>query len=222
MTQISSHSNQGNNMSEQDLINSIDWKKGKGLIPAVIQDVTTKRVLMLGYMNQEALQITQETNKVTFYSRVKKRLWQKGETSGHNLDVISMVLDCDQDTLLVSVKPNGPVCHNGTETCFASEVGSVTKAVDYSFLGELEQIIIDRKNQPTDYSYTSRLFTDGVSRVAQKVGEEAVETVIAAMGENDTMLISEAADLVYHLLVLLVEKDVALKDVVDELESRRS
>jgi len=200
---------------EKELINSAAWEKGQGLIPAIIQDASTGDVLMLGYMNEEALTQTYITKKVTFFSRSKKRLWVKGETSGNELELVSVVIDCDQDTLLVKAQAMGPTCHTGSETCFGrKEFSSV------SFLAELEKVIQSRKEQKVDYSYTSRLFNDGINRIAQKVGEEGVETVIAALTEDDKGLIGEASDLIYHLIVLLAERNLSLAHIVEELQSR--
>lgn len=189
-------------------------KYGDGLVPAIVQDAVTGSVLMLGFMNEEALGKTRQTGKVTFFSRSKQRLWTKGETSGNFLLLESMVVDCDLDTLLLKVRPTGPVCHSGSTTCFGEDKGSI------GFLVRLEEIIKNRKSAPQPESYTSRLFEEGVGKIAQKVGEEAVETVIEAMGSDREKLKSESADLLYHLLVLLAEKDVPFSEIVETLEKR--
>ena len=189
-------------------------KYSDGLVPAIVQDAVTGNVLMLGFMNEEALGKTRQTGKVTFFSRSKQRLWTKGETSGNFLLLESMVVDCDSDTLLLKVRPTGPICHTGRPTCFGEEKGSI------GFLVRLEEIIKNRKSSPQPESYTSRLFKEGVGKIAQKVGEEAVETVIEAMGSDREKLKSESADLLYHLLVLLAEKDVPFSEIVETLEKR--
>ncbi len=194
---------------------NLDFNKNPdGLIPAVIQDSRTNKVLMLGYMNQEAFEKTKQENKVTFFSRTKKRLWTKGETSGNFLFVKEIIVDCDNDTLLIKVNPVGPVCHTGSDTCF-EETNSGT-----DFLYELEKVIIDRKENPIEGSYTKHLFSKGINKIAQKVGEEAVELVIEAKDNNDDLFLNEAADLFYHTLVLLVQKNKKLEDVVAVLEKR--
>jgi len=186
------------------------------LLPAVIQDNTTGKVLMLGFMNKEAYDKTVESNLVTFYSRTKNRLWTKGEESGNFLNVVSMQADCDQDTLLIKVNPVGPVCHKGTDTCW----GEVNKVEDVMFLKHLQDFIDERKRLMPKGSYTTSLFEDGVSRMAQKVGEEAIETVIEAMANNDERLLYEASDLVYHLIVLLAHKGYRIEDIANELKKR--
>ncbi|QCR21991.1 bifunctional phosphoribosyl-AMP cyclohydrolase/phosphoribosyl-ATP diphosphatase HisIE [Pontibacter sp. SGAir0037] len=197
----------------------LDFEKSGGLVPAVVQDSITGQVLMLGYMNQEALEKTQQERLVTFFSRTKNRLWTKGETSGHTLEVISIAQDCDSDSLLIKVKPNGPTCHTGATSCFGEEETS-NRATAIRFIAELEQVIQHRKTNPAEGSYTNFLFDKGVNKIAQKVGEEAVETVIDAVaGKLDTMK-GEAADLLYHLLVLLAATGLELKDVVAVLEER--
>ncbi len=185
-----------------------------GLIPAIIQDNTTGKVLMLGYMNEAAYEKTISEKRVVFFSRSKQRLWMKGETSGNFLTLLEMKLDCDNDALLIKVKPVGPVCHTGSDTCFGEENKSE------NFLTALEAIIADRKNKPTGKSYTSSLFKDGINKIAQKVGEEAVELIIEAKDDNDERFISEAADLMFHLLVLLSAKGKQLADVTTELNNR--
>ena len=195
----------------------IDFTKNNGLVPAIIQDVSTQKVLMLGYMNEEAYQKTIETNKVTFFSRSKNRLWTKGEESGHFLEMISIKNDCDDDTLLIQVNPKGPTCHTGTDTCWGEE-----NTNELAFISDLEKTISDRKNNPTDESYTASLFKLGINKVAQKVGEEAVEVVIEAMDDKDDLFLSESADLLYHYLILLQAKGYVLKDVVNILKARRN
>ncbi|MCJ8163663.1 bifunctional phosphoribosyl-AMP cyclohydrolase/phosphoribosyl-ATP diphosphatase HisIE [Pontibacter sp. E15-1] len=197
----------------------LDFDKSGGLVPAVIQDELTAQVLMLGYMNQEALDKTREEGVVTFFSRTKNRLWTKGETSGNTLEVKSITRDCDADTLLIKVKPNGPTCHTGTTSCFGEEEGA-NRAAAIRFIADLEGVIRKRKANPVEGSYTNFLFDKGVNKIAQKVGEEAVETVIDAVaGKHETMK-GEAADLLYHLLVLLSASGMELKDVVAVLEER--
>lgn len=186
------------------------------LLPAVIQDNTTGKVLMLGFMNKEAYDKTVSTNLVTFFSRTKNRLWTKGEESGNFLKVVSIQSDCDQDTLLIKVNPVGPVCHTGTDTCWGEE----NKADDILFLKQLQDFIDQRKREMPKGSYTTTLFEDGISRMAQKVGEEAVETVIEAMANNDERLLYEASDLVYHLIVLLSHKGYRIEDIARELKKR--
>lgn len=184
-----------------------------GLVPVIVQDVNTLEVLMLGFMNKEALAKTQEEGKVTFYSRSKQRLWTKGETSDHFLLVKEILLDCDQDTILIKAEPQGPTCHTGDISCFG-------KANDHFSLQQLEKIIIDRKNNPTEKSYTASLFAKGINKVAQKVGEEAVEIVIEAKDDNKELFLGEAADLMFHYLVLLQAKGFSLSDVIKVLEGR--
>lgn len=202
----------------------IDFNKNKdGLVPAIIQDITTKNVLMLGYMNEEAYIKTAETKKVTFYSRTKNRLWTKGEESGNFLNLVEIKNDCDNDTLLILVKPEGPTCHKGTDTCWGEKNESI-----YGFLSNLEKIIDNRKeesklapDQRTEKaSYVVSLFDSGINKIAQKVGEEAVETVIEAKDANDDLFLNESADLLFHYLILLKAKGFGLKDVVKVLEER--
>jgi len=187
-----------------------------GLIPAIIQDERTNKVLMLGYMNEEALLKTKSTGFVTFFSRSKQRLWTKGEESGNHLELVSMSNDCDGDTLLIKVHPKGPTCHKGTDTCWRED----NVAEGFPFLSKLQQIIKDRKANPSEQSYTSSLFQKGINKVAQKVGEEAVELVIEAKDENAELFLNEAADLMYHYLILLQAKGFDLEDVVDVLVKR--
>lgn len=196
---------------------NIDFTKNtEGLIPAIIQDVETKNVLMLGYMNQEAINRTLETNKATFFSRTKNRLWTKGEESGHLLNVVSLALDCDQDTLLIQVKPVGPTCHKGSDTCW-NENNSQT----YGFITKLENTIRERKEKATsETSYVASLFEKGINKIAQKVGEEAVEVVIEAKDSNDELFLSESADLLFHYLILLQAKGCGLNDVIQVLKNR--
>ena len=188
----------------------------EGLIPAIIQDANTKTVLMLGSMNAEALKQTQETKKVTFYSRSKQRLWMKGEESGNVLNLVSISNDCDSDTLLIKVTPQGPTCHKGTDTCWQEDNTS-----NFGFLSTLENVISERvANKNTNKSYVASLFDKGINKIAQKVGEEAVETVIEAMDNNDELFLYESADLLFHYLMLLQAKGFTLKDIVKVLEKR--
>lgn len=194
----------------------IDFEKNGGLVPAIIQDADTLQVLMLGYMNAESVAATKSTGLVTFYSRSRQTLWCKGETSGNTLAFIDMKLDCDRDTLLVQARPTGPTCHTGTISCFGDQ-----GADGYGWLAELSALIEGRKTANKDTSYTASLLQGPLKRAAQKVGEEGVETVIAALAETDDKLISESADLLYHLMVLLSAKNLQLSDIVKELQSRR-
>jgi phosphoribosyl-ATP pyrophosphohydrolase/phosphoribosyl-AMP cyclohydrolase len=196
---------------------NIDFKKMEGLIPAVVQDAFTGKVLMLGYMNEAALAKTEESGRVTFFSRSKNRLWTKGETSGHFLEVVSMQEDCDGDAILVKAKPSGPVCHTGADTCFNEGNASKTPFID-----QLRAIIKDRKANPSEGSYTSSLFSKGINKLAQKVGEEAVELVIEAKDDNKDLFLGEAADLLFHYLVLLEAKGYELDEVVDVLMKRHT
>ena len=193
----------------------IDFEKGNGLVPVIIQDWSTNRVLMLGYMNEEALKKTKSEGKVTFYSRSKERLWTKGETSGNFLEVKEIIADCDNDTLLIKAEPQGPTCHTGADTCFNESNGA-----NALFLHYLQDIIVDRRNSTADKSYTKLLFDKGINKIAQKVGEEAVELVIEAKDSDEDLFKNEAADLLFHLLVLLEAKNVKLGDVVDVLRER--
>lgn len=193
----------------------INFKKSGGLIPVIVQDVYTQVVLMLGYMNQEALDHTLRSEKVTFYSRTRRRLWTKGETSGNFLMVKDIKLDCDQDTLLVKAEPIGPVCHTGADTCFNENNRSKT-----AFIDKLRATIKDRKNNPSEKSYTASLLAKGINKVAQKVGEEAIEIVIEAKDDNKSLFMGEAADLLYHYLVLLEAKGYELDDVMEVLMKR--
>ena len=197
-------------------IMKIDFSKDNGLVPAIIQDATTKNVLMLGYMNQEAYDKTVETKKVTFFSRSKNRLWTKGEESGNFLELVSISNDCDDDSLLIKVNPAGPTCHTGTDTCWKED-----NASSYGFFSTLEDVITERvANKDTQKSYVASLFSKGINKVAQKVGEEAVETVIEAMDNNDELFLYESADLLFHYLMLLQAKGFKLKDIEAELKGR--
>jgi phosphoribosyl-ATP pyrophosphohydrolase/phosphoribosyl-AMP cyclohydrolase len=192
---------------------TIDFNKSDGLVPVVIQDEKTLEVLMLGYMNDEAYQKTLSENKVTFFSRSKNRLWTKGEESGNFLNVISITEDCDSDTLLIKVIPHGPTCHTGSRTCFNT-------AYNQNFIFELENIIADRYSNPVEGSYIKKLRGKGLNKIAQKVGEEGVETVIAALNETENDFVNEASDLVFHLLILMREKNVSLETVAKNLADR--
>ena len=190
-------------------------KTGDGLLPAIIQDAATQKVLMLGFMNQEAYQKTLDTKLVTFYSRTRNKLWTKGEESGNFLDVVDILPDCDTDTLLIKARPRGPVCHTGHDTCFDEKNTKGMAFIDY-----LQHFIQKRKQEMPENSYTTKLFSRGINRMAQKVGEEAVEVVIESKDHNDDLFLGEAADLVYHLIVLLTAKGFSLDDVAAVLESR--
>ena len=191
-------------------------KSPDGLLPVIVQDFQTQVVLMLGYMNKEAYEKTCTEKRVTFYSRSRNTLWTKGETSGNFLSVHDMFIDCDADTILVKVKPHGPTCHTGADTCFMEKNEAKTK----HFLSVLEDVILQRKNNPQEGSYTNHLFSKGVNKIAQKVGEEAVELIIESKDDNDELFLGEAADLMYHYIVLLVEKGFSLNDVVEVLQQR--
>jgi phosphoribosyl-ATP pyrophosphohydrolase/phosphoribosyl-AMP cyclohydrolase len=198
----------------------IDWDKGAGLVPAIVQHADSGEVLMLGYMNREALRATLESGRVVFFSRSKQRLWQKGESSGHGLELRSARLDCDRDTLLLSALPQGPVCHTGTATCFGDQ--PVTDAERLSFLLELEQLIGQRIADKPDGSYTARLYESGMRHMAQKVGEEGLEVALAALSEPDDPFLGECADLLYHLLVLLRARSLRLDTVIEEMRHRNA
>lgn len=193
-------------------IDGLDWEKQGGLLPAVVQDVHNGRVLMLGYMNREALEATIETSHVTFWSRSKERLWTKGETSGNGLTLVAIETDCDKDSLLVTAKPAGPTCHNGTVSCFANAPSN--------FLADLDAFIRDRELDRPPGSYTANLFDAGTKGIAQKVGEEAVETALAAVSDDDEALLGEAADLMYHLVVLLRSRGLPMSDAIGVLKDR--
>lgn len=202
-------------------INNLDWQKGEaGLLPAIVQDASTGRVLMLGYMNQAALDKTLSTKQVTFFSRSKQRLWTKGETSGHVLRLIDVFADCDSDTLLALADPIGPTCHTGTVSCFGDDV--TTTAERLSFLARLESVIAQRIADKPEGSYTARIWAQGPTRMAQKVGEEGVEVALAAVTQADDRLVSETADLLYHLALLLKSRNLSLMDAVRELEQRHA
>ncbi len=210
-------------MNELD-ITKLNWDKSTSsteqLLPAVVQDANTGKVLMLGYMNREALKVTQASKQVTFYSRSKQRLWTKGETSGHILRLVDIFIDCDQDTLLVTANPIGPTCHNGTDSCFGNN--DFTAVESLSFLAELESVIAQRIADKPEGSYTARIWEKGITRMAQKVGEEGVEVALAAATQNDAALISESADLLYHLALLLKGRNLSLQNVVNELKLRHA
>jgi phosphoribosyl-ATP pyrophosphohydrolase/phosphoribosyl-AMP cyclohydrolase len=194
----------------------IDFEKSGGLVPAIVQDAKTKNVLMLGYMNQEAYEKTVETKKVTFWSRSRNCLWTKGETSGNYLNLVNIKVDCDNDTLLVRAIPNGPTCHKGTDTCWGEDNASNPLL----FLEELQDFIDKRHKDMPEGSYTTSLFKDGTNRIAQKVGEEALETVIEATNGSTGKLVYEASDLIYHLIVLLTSKGLRIEDIATELHKR--
>lgn len=194
--------------------NQLDWEKTDNLMPAVVQHAVSGEVLMLGYMNQEALSATEQSGKVTFFSRTKQRLWTKGESSGHFLNVVSITPDCDNDTLLILVNPIGPTCHLGNTSCFYPANS------DWGFLYQLEQLLAERKTASPDSSYTASLYASGTKRIAQKVGEEGVETALAATVNDREELTNEASDLIYHLLVLLQDQDLDLSKVIGRLRER--
>jgi phosphoribosyl-ATP pyrophosphohydrolase/phosphoribosyl-AMP cyclohydrolase len=200
-------------------VDNLDWAKGDGLLPAVVQDARTGAVLMLGYMNAESLRATLTNQKVTFFSRSKNRLWTKGETSSNFLNVVSVQADCDRDSLLITALPDGPTCHTGTASCF----GEVTTDIQrISFLAKLEDVIAQRVRDRPEGSYTARIWADGPNRMAQKVGEEGVEVALAAVTQPDDRLIGESADLLFHLALLLKSRNLSLADAVQELESRHA
>jgi phosphoribosyl-ATP pyrophosphohydrolase/phosphoribosyl-AMP cyclohydrolase len=192
----------------------LDWSKGDGLLPVIVQDADILRVLMLGYMNREALQATLAGGRVTFYSRSKQRLWTKGESSGHVLELVSLTSDCDDDTLLVLARPHGPTCHLQRASCFPRAPAA--------FLSELDVLVAERERARPPGSYTTRLFEEGVRRIAQKVGEEGVETALAAVAQDENALLGESADLLYHLIVLLRARGLSLADAVDVLRQRHA
>lgn len=204
-------------MTEMKIVdpNRLDWEKSEGMIPAIVQHVYTGEILMQGYMTREALEKTIETGHVTFFSRSKGRLWTKGETSGHVLQLRAITTDCDNDSLLVAADPIGPTCHRGCPSCFDEH-----PALPLAFLAELEQILAGRKNADPESSYTARLYAKGTKRIAQKVGEEGVEVALAAMAKDREELINESADLLYHLTVLLQNEGLQLADVVNCLKER--
>ncbi len=196
---------------------TIDFAKGNGLVPAIIQDATTDKVLMLGFMNEEAFQKTQTEKRVTFFSRTKNRLWTKGEESGNFLNVVSIQVDCDNDSLLIKANPEGPVCHTGADTCWNEK----NEKNNLNFLLDLEQTIEARKNSPSEDSYISKLFSKGINKIAQKVGEEATELVIESKDDNADLFLNEGADLLFHYLILLQAKGFKLQDVIAKLEARK-
>lgn len=198
----------------------IDFEKGGGLVPAIIQDADSRQVLMMGYMNREAYEKTLATGLVTFWSRSRNELWTKGETSGNLLHLVSIKVDCDHDTLLVKAIPDGPTCHTGTDTCWGEENKKDTRRKELSFLSELQDFINRRKEELPAGSYTTKLFCEGVNKIAQKVGEEALETVIEATNGTPDHLVYEASDLLYHLIVLLADKGLRIEDVASELHRR--
>lgn len=200
----------------KETISQLDWQKADGLLPSIVQDATSGKVLMQGYMNQEALEATFNKGLVTFFSRSKERLWTKGETSDNTLELVSAFVDCDKDSILVLANPAGPTCHTGTETCWMDAEASST----YSFIADLERVIASRKGADADSSYTASLYASGIKRIAQKVGEEGVETALAATVQDLDELKNESADLIYHLLVLLQASDLSLNDVIDVLKKR--
>lgn len=198
---------------------SLDWAKGDGLLPAVVQHAQTGKVLMLGYMNAAALNLTIEQQRVTFFSRSKNRLWTKGETSGNFLHVVTVAADCDNDSLLVQALPDGPTCHTGSESCFAA---AATASTGFGFLATLEAVIAQRIATKPEGSYTARLWSEGPTRLAQKVGEEGVEVALAAVTQSDEHLVGEAADLIFHLVLLLKNRNLSLAHVMRELERRHA
>jgi phosphoribosyl-AMP cyclohydrolase / phosphoribosyl-ATP pyrophosphohydrolase len=199
-------------------ITALDWDKNDGLLPAIVQDARSGQVLMLAYMNREALRITLAEKRATFFSRSRNKLWTKGETSGNWLHVLDVEADCDRDTLLVLANPQGPTCHRGTQSCFGDDVA--TDAAGLSFLMRLESVIAQRISDRPEGSYTARLWSEGPTRIAQKVGEEGVEVALAAVTQNDERLISESADLLFHLALLLKSRNLSLTTAVRELEQR--
>ncbi|HAS6045807.1 TPA: bifunctional phosphoribosyl-AMP cyclohydrolase/phosphoribosyl-ATP diphosphatase HisIE [Vibrio vulnificus] len=199
------------------LAERINWEKVDGLVPAIVQDFQSSQVLMMGYMNQDALAKTGETGQVTFFSRTKERLWTKGETSGNVLQLVNMQLDCDNDTLLVKVNPIGPTCHTGTTTCWDGDPQEESQMV---WLHQLEQLLAARKSADPDSSYTASLYARGTKRISQKVGEEGVEVALAATSGDKAELVCESADLIYHLLVLLQDQGLSMNDVINKLKER--
>jgi phosphoribosyl-ATP pyrophosphohydrolase/phosphoribosyl-AMP cyclohydrolase len=200
---------------------AVAFEKMGGLVPAIVQDAVTRRVLMLGYMNEEALKVTRDRGLVTFWSRTRQTLWTKGETSGNYLEVRDIIEDCDNDTLLIKAIPTGPVCHTGKDTCF-DEINNPEEVSSPEFLFYLQEVIQDRREFPLEGSYTNHLFSRGLNKIAQKVGEEAVELIIEAKDDNKNLFLGEAADLIYHFLVLLTQKEIGLEEVIDVLKLRHS
>jgi phosphoribosyl-ATP pyrophosphohydrolase/phosphoribosyl-AMP cyclohydrolase len=199
---------------------TLDWDKGGGLLPAVVQHALTGQVLMVAFMNEAALATTLQSRRVTFFSRTKNRLWTKGETSNHFLNVVDVAIDCDKDSILVTALPDGPTCHTGTQSCFGDEIR--VDAARIAFLEKLESVIAQRIEQRPEGSYTAKLWSDGVTRMAQKVGEEGVEVALAAATQDDERLTGESADLLFHLALLLKSRGLSLADVVAELERRHA
>ena len=203
---------------KQDEVAALDWSKNDGLMPAIVQDARSGQVLMFAYMNREALRLTLADKRVAFFSRSRNRLWTKGESSGHWLNLVEVVTDCDRDTLLVLATPEGPTCHLGTQSCFGDELE--TDAAELSFLMRLEATIAQRISDRPEGSYTARLWSEGPTRIAQKVGEEGVEVALAAVTQEDERLVGESADLLYHLALLLKSRNLSLTTVVRELQQR--
>jgi phosphoribosyl-ATP pyrophosphohydrolase/phosphoribosyl-AMP cyclohydrolase len=199
----------------------LDWQKSDGLLPVIVQHAGNLEVLMLGYMNREALDATIASRHVTFFSRTRQRQWVKGESSGHSLEVESIAVDCDNDTLLIRATPLGPTCHRDTPSCFDA-ADTTTSPPAFAFLGQLEKVIAQRVTEKPDGSYTARLWNEGPVRIAQKVGEEGVEVALAAATQKDDELIDESADLIFHLILLLKSRDRSLGDVISKLQSRHS
>lgn len=206
-----------NVVNQANLVDRIDWEKVDGLVPAIVQDFQSSQVLMMGYMNPEALQKTLETEQVTFFSRTKERLWTKGESSGNVLQLKNIALDCDNDTLLVLVNPVGPTCHTGTTTCFDADNQEASQLV---WLHQLESLLAERKDADPDSSYTASLYARGTKRISQKVGEEGVEVALAATSGDKAELVCESADLIYHLMVLLQDQGLSMNDVINKLKER--
>jgi phosphoribosyl-ATP pyrophosphohydrolase/phosphoribosyl-AMP cyclohydrolase len=206
-----------NEFEVESIIDRIDWNKVDGLVPAIVQDFQSSQVLMMGYMNEAALEKTANTGQVTFFSRTKERLWTKGETSGNVLQLENIALDCDNDTLLVKVNPIGPTCHQGTTTCFDGDKQEESQLV---WLHQLESLLGERKNADPESSYTASLYARGTKRISQKVGEEGVEVALAATSGDKAELVCESADLIYHLLVLLQDQGLSLNDVINKLKER--
>lgn len=201
-------------------IKALDWQKGAGLLPAIVQHARTGQVLMVAFMNEAALTMTLQSRRVTFFSRTKNRLWTKGETSNHLLNLVDIAIDCDDDSILVTALPDGPTCHTGTNSCFGDAIQSQASSV--AFLAKLENVIAQRIEQRPEGSYTAKLWADGVTRMAQKVGEEGVEVALAAVTQDKDRLIGESADLLFHLALLLKSRDLSLASVVAELEQRHA
>lgn len=200
---------------------ALDFTKMDGLIPAIVQDSVTRKVLMLGYMNEESLKLTRDRGLVTFWSRSRQKIWTKGESSGNYLTVREIIEDCDHDTLLIKAVPTGPVCHTGSDTCF-NETNDPAQVTSSEFLFYLEEVISDRREYPQEGSYTNHLFSRGLNKIAQKVGEEAVELIIESKDDNKNLFLGEAADLMYHFLVLLAEKNIPFSEVIEVLKGRHS